>query len=81
MSYEGMKSSLGRRAEVARIDGFHPHRLRHTMAVDWLRGGGTVSGLMSQAGWVSIEMVQKYIEAAAAELAVDESHRLNLGDF
>ncbi|MCW2904132.1 MAG: phage integrase family protein, partial [Streptosporangiaceae bacterium] len=81
LTYGGMKSGLGRRAEAAGIAGFHLHRLRHTAAVDWLRAGGTVSGLMAQCGWISMEQVNRYIAAASAELAIAEAHRLGVDDL
>lgn len=81
LTYGGMKSSLERRAEAAGVEGFHLHRLRHTCAVSWLRQGGSVPGLMSQCGWISMQMVQRYVAAAASELAVEESHRLAVDDF
>lgn len=81
MTYDGLVSALGRRAEAAGIGHFHLHRLRHTAAVDWLRRGGTVSGLMAQMGWESVEMVRRYVKAAEADLAVAESHRLSIDEF
>ena len=81
LTYGGMKSGLARRAESVGIEGFHLHRLRHTAAVDWLRAGGSVPGLMAQCGWISMEMVNRYVEAASAELAVAEAHRLAVDDF
>jgi integrase/recombinase XerD len=78
LTYSGLQTALGRRAEAAGLVGFHLHRLRHTCAVDWLRCGGTVPGLMSQCGWISVEMVNRYVEAANAELAVAEAHRLSI---
>lgn len=78
LTYGGLKSSMERRARAAGVEGFHLHRLRHTAAVDWLRAGGSVPGLMSQCGWISVDMVNRYIEAASSELAVAEAHRLDL---
>lgn len=76
LTYGGLKSSMERRARAAGVEGFHLHRLRHTAAVDWLRAGGSVPGLMSQCGWISMDMVNRYIEAASGELAVAEAQRL-----
>lgn len=81
LTYPGLKSALTRRAEAAGIEGFHPHRLRHTAAVSWLRSGGSVPGLMTQMGWLSVEMVNRYVKAASVELAIEESHRLAVDDF
>lgn len=81
LTYEGLSGALSRHAEAAGIEGFHLHRLRHTAAVMWLRNGGTVSGLMSQLGWESVDMVRKYVKAAESDLAVDEAQRLAVDDF
>ncbi|QGJ94231.1 tyrosine integrase [Mycobacterium phage Hoonter] len=78
LSYTGMKSSLKRRADDAGVPGFHPHRLRHTSAVRWLKAGGSEAGLMAQAGWQSRRQIDRYIKSAAEELASDEFDRLNL---
>lgn len=78
LNYDALYVTLRRRAEKAGIHGFHPHMLRHTAAVRWLRAGGSVTGLMSECGWTDVSMVQRYIETSSAELAIEESHRLNL---
>ena len=71
--------ALGRRAEQAGIDGFHPHRLRHTDAHRWLAKGGSEAGLMAIAGWSRTDMLIRYTRARASERAADESRRLDLG--
>ncbi|HUZ38226.1 MAG TPA: tyrosine-type recombinase/integrase [Streptosporangiaceae bacterium] len=81
LTYEGLTSTLERRAETASIRHFHLHRLRHTAAVDWLKRGGTVPGLMAQMGWEDVEMIRRYVKAAEADLAVAEAHRLGTDDF
>jgi integrase/recombinase XerD len=80
LSYEGLYASLRRRAGTA---GFrlHPHMLRATGAIRWRAAGGSVPGLLTVAGWTSLEMAQRYVRAAESRLAVDEAHQLNLGDL
>ena len=39
-NYFGLRHALARRAEAAGINGFHPHKMRHTYATRWLRAGG-----------------------------------------
>jgi len=34
MGYEGLHKTLAERARLAGVDGFHPHRLRHTVACE-----------------------------------------------
>ncbi len=57
MGYEGLHNTLRRRAQRAGIDGFHPHRLRHTAAHRWLAKGGSEAGLMAIAGWTRTDML------------------------
>lgn len=80
-TYQALYSALKVRAERARIDGFHPHRLRHTAAMRWLAAGGSEGGLMAVAGWARREMLDRYTRATAAERAAAEARSLNLGDL
>lgn len=80
-SYYALHKTLGERATAAGIDGFHPHRLRHTAAHRWLAAGGSEGGLMAVAGWTRPDMLMRYTKAQAAARAAEESRRLNLGDL
>jgi site-specific recombinase XerD len=79
MGYEGLHNTLHRRAKRAGIEGFHPHRLRHTAAHRWLAKGGSEAGLMAIAGWSRTDMLVRYTRARASERAAEEAWRLNLG--
>lgn len=79
LSYRGMTHALKQRAEMAGVQGFHVHRLRHTAAVRWLAAGGSETGLMAQSGWSSRKMIDRYVKSAAEDLASAEFDRLNLG--
>lgn len=46
-SYDALHKTLRLRADAAGIEGFHPHRLRHTAAHRWLAAGGSEGGLMA----------------------------------
>jgi integrase/recombinase XerD len=80
-SYSAMQRSLAKRARAAGIDRFHPHLLRHTLATNWLRAGGSEGGLMAVAGWRSRDMLDRYVAATASERAAAEARRLNLGEL
>jgi integrase/recombinase XerD len=80
--YAGLYNSIARRGEAAGLgDKVHPHQLRHSAAVRWLSKGGSTTGLMSIAGWSSIDMLRRYIKAADSRLAADEARRLCLGEL
>ena len=80
-SYDGLHKSLAARAHVAGLEGFHPHRLRHTAAHRWLSKGGSEGGLMAIAGWTRPDMLLRYTRAQASERASAEAQRLNLGEL
>ena len=79
--YDGLGKALRRRATLAGIRGFHPHKLRHTAAHRWLAKGGSESGLMAMAGWTRTDMLIRYTRATAAERAAAEARRLDLGNL
>lgn len=74
--YDSLGRALRRRAQLAGIEGFHPHRLRHTAAYRWLARGGSESGLMAMAGWTRTDMLVRYTRAHASERAALEARRL-----
>lgn len=65
-----MFSILGKRAGVS---GFHPHRLRHTFAVMYIRNGGNAFSLQSMLGHSTLEMVKHYVRLAQVD--IDNVHR------
>jgi site-specific recombinase XerD len=77
--YDGLSRALRRRARLAGITGFHPHKLRHTAAHRWLAAGGSESGLMAIAGWTRTDMLVRYTRVHASERAAEEATRLDLG--
>lgn len=81
LAYAGLYDALERRALAAGIEGFHPHRMRHTAAHRWLAAGGSEGGLMSVAGWSRPDMLMRYTRARAEQRAADEAARLNLGEL
>jgi integrase/recombinase XerD len=79
--YDALYLALGARAKAAGLEGFHPHRLRHTAAHRWLAAGGSEGGLQAIAGWSSPAMLTRYTRARASDRAADEARKLNLGDL
>ena len=81
LEYHGLRDTLRYRAELAGINGFHVHLLRHTAASRWLAAGGSEGGLMAVAGWSTRDMIDRYTRSTAAERAAAEARSLNLGEL
>jgi site-specific recombinase XerD len=79
--YHGLNVAMKHRADAAGIKGFHLHLCRNTAAARWLAAGGSEGGLMAVAGWTSREMLDRYVQASAADRAAAESRRLDLGNL
>lgn len=79
--YYALYRSLGYRGELAGLEDFHPHVLRHTAAGRWLAAGGSEGGLMAVAGWSRRDMIDRYTRGSSEKRAADEARSLDLGDL
>lgn len=61
MSREAVYNLLKRLAERAEVRNVHPHRFRHTFAIEYLRGGGNQFQLKYLLGHGSMAMVERYL--------------------
>ena len=77
MTGSGVYQMLDRRAEQAGYDphAVHPHMFRHTVANDWLAGGGSEGDLMRLMGWHDRSMVDRYAADMQDQRAFDAKRR------
>lgn len=70
-SIRQLLTSIG---EAAGITGnTHPHRFRHTAALEYLRNGGDIFTLQRLFGWADLEMARKYLQIVGSDL--ESAHR------
>lgn len=79
--YHALRDTLKWRSDMAGLENFHPHLLRHTGAARWLDAGGSEGGLMAVAGWSRRDMLDRYVKSTSERRAAEESRRLGLGDI
>ncbi len=73
MNRDAVLKLLVRLGKKAGVRDCHPHRFRHTCAIQFLRNGGDVFALQRLLGHASLEMVRHYL--ALAQVDDERAHR------
>jgi integrase/recombinase XerD len=73
MDRDCIRLALNRMAEVTHVQDCHPHRFRHTFAVEYLRNGGDIFTLQRILGHNSLDMVSRYLHLVKAD--IEAAHR------
>ncbi len=73
MSGDSIKHLLDRIGKRANVSNVHPHRFRHTFAIQSLRAGMDIFSLQRLLGHASLSMVRRYLALAQSDL--EAAHR------
>ena len=67
MDTDTIRLLFKRLGERAGVNDVHPHRLRHTFAITYLRNGGDVYSLKYLLGHSTLDMVERYLHLTEAD--------------
>lgn len=68
--------------KLSGVEGFHPHRMRHTFACRWLERGGNLSALQRALGHASIVTTERYARLTDEHVRAEaEADRRDGGKF
>lgn len=65
---------LHRIGSAAGVRGCHPHKFRHTFAINFLKNGGNLYALQATLGHTTLDMCKRYLAISQAD--TEEAHKL-----
>jgi integrase/recombinase XerD len=65
---DNLRHKLDRIGKAAQVEKVHPHRFRHTFAINFLRNGGNILTLQQLLGHSTLEMVKHYARIAEQDI-------------
>jgi len=69
----GVRSLMNRLAAASGVKNVHPHRFRHTFAIEYLRNGGDVFTLRDLLGHRGLLVIEHYLKQATTD--VEKAHQ------
>lgn len=78
LTANGLYQMVRRRGQRAGLGDIHPHSFRHLYTDQWLRAGGSETGLMENNGWRNPAMLRRYAGSLRQDRAIAERRRLSL---
>jgi integrase/recombinase XerD len=69
MDRDNIRKMLHRVGERAQVGDVHPHRFRHTFAIEFLRNGGDVFNWKPLLGHTTLDMVKRYLSPSNSDAA------------
>lgn len=79
MDRDSIRHVLDEIGDHAGVSNVHPHRFRHTFAIEYLRNGGDVFSLQKILGHTTLDMVNVYLQLAQSDI-VAAHHRASPAD-
>ncbi|MCP4142240.1 MAG: tyrosine-type recombinase/integrase [Chloroflexi bacterium] len=73
LTRDSLREIITRVAKRAGVSHIHPHKFRHTFAINFLRNGGDIFSLQMILGHETLDMVKRYL--AIAQLDIQSAHR------
>jgi integrase len=77
LTYDGLRMVLRRLGEAAGIPGLRAHLLRHTFALHWVLGGGSLHELQALLGHSSPAMTLQYGRMVSDRVEAERQQRLS----